>query len=87
MKLLVTGAAGFIGTHLIYELVKRDVIDKLSDYYGNRLKLAVVASRHQAFNTGTMCTSQLFPTCRFQKVDIADKVLLYRLFHEGNLIR
>lgn len=47
MKILVTGAAGFIGAHLMYELAKRgdDVIgiDYLSDYNDIRLKLSRLA--------------------------------------------
>ena len=75
----------------MYELAKRgdDVIgiDNLSDYYDARLKIARLAcsgfTDTKPFNAGSMCTSQMFPNCRFQKVDIADKVSLYRLFHDG----
>ena len=42
MKILVTGAAGFIGSRLAYMLAKRgdDVIgiDSINDYYDVRLK-------------------------------------------------
>lgn len=42
MKILVTGAAGFIGSKLIYELAKQNYdvvgIDNINDYYNVLLK-------------------------------------------------
>ena len=42
MKILVTGAAGFIGSKLAYELAKRGDegigVDNINDYYDVRLK-------------------------------------------------
>ena len=44
MKVLVTGAAGFIGFHLVKQLIERgdDVIgiDNINDYYDVSLKYA-----------------------------------------------
>lgn len=75
----------------MFELAKRgdDVIgiDNLSDYYDIRLKISRLArcgfADTKSFDAGSICSSEMFPNCRFQKVDIADKVSLYRLFHEG----
>jgi UDP-glucuronate 4-epimerase len=68
MKILITGAAGFIGSHLMHALVRRgdDVvgIDNFNDYYDVRLKEARVA----AFGL------------RVRKMDLADKEALDALF-------
>ena len=68
MKILVTGAAGFIGSKLMSELLKRgdDVIgvDNFNDYYDVRLKEA----RCRAFGLDVI------------KLDIADKPAVDALF-------
>jgi UDP-glucuronate 4-epimerase len=72
MKVLVTGAAGFIGMHVAQILLKRgdDVvgIDNLNDYYDPNLKLARL--------------EQLKPYTNFKFVrgDIADRVTVEDLF-------
>jgi UDP-glucuronate 4-epimerase len=64
MKILVTGAAGFIGFHVAQALISRgdEVVglDNLSDYYDPRLKTARldILQRHENF--------------RFVKMDLAD---------------
>lgn len=72
MKLLVTGAAGFIGYHLALRLLQRgdQVIgfDNLNDYYDVRLKEARLA-RLAAFER-----------FRFEKGDLADRQNLDNLF-------
>ena len=68
MKILVTGAAGFIGSKLMYELVKRGDavvgVDNFNDYYDVRLKEA----RVREFGLEVL------------KMDIADKAAVDSLF-------
>lgn len=74
MKILVTGAAGFIGSKLMYRLAERGDevvgIDNLNDYYDVRLKLG----RIEEFCKGERK--------RFLKLDISDKERLDALFAE-----
>jgi UDP-glucuronate 4-epimerase len=72
MKLLVTGAAGFIGYHTARRLLERgdDVVglDNLNEYYDVTLKRARLAEleRHEKF--------------RFVKLDLADRAGMTKLF-------
>lgn len=72
MKILVTGAAGFIGSKLMFTLSQRGDevvgIDNLNDYYDVRLKQGRIAE---------FCTGE---RRRFIKMDIADKEALDALF-------
>ena len=88
MKILVTGAAGFIGSKLMYQLAKRgdDVvgIDSINDYYDVRLKYGRLGncgfSREHVELEGVMVKSQTFDNCRFMRLNITDKTRLDRLF-------
>jgi UDP-glucuronate 4-epimerase len=72
MKVLVTGAAGFIGMHACERLLERgdevSGVDDLNDYYDPDLKQARLArlERHPAF--------------RFHRLDVADTDAIDRLF-------
>lgn len=79
MKILVTGAAGFIGSHVIRRLSAdgHDIvgIDNLNDYYDVNLKLA----RLELLKT--------VPSFQFHKLDIADKEAVQGLFANGKFER
>lgn len=76
MLILVTGAAGFIGSNLARELLKRGDkiigIDNLNDYYDVNLKI----ERLKELNK--------YKTFTFIKMDIADKTALDELFNKYN---
>lgn len=87
MKILITGTAGFIGSHLALELIKRshDIIglDNINDYYDQtvkygRLERAGIAKNLIAYNH--LVTSSKHPTYRFIKLNLEDKDALMRLF-------
>ena len=79
MKILVTGAAGFIGMHVARLLLERGDevvgIDNLNDYYDPRLKLARLE-----------CLKP-YPGFRFLKMDVADTAALSTLFAEEKFAR
>jgi UDP-glucuronate 4-epimerase len=74
-RILVTGAAGFIGAHLARRLTRLGYevtgIDNLNHYYSPLLKQA---------RLNTLCDS---PHFRFHEMDIADDPRMSRLFAEG----
>jgi UDP-glucuronate 4-epimerase len=78
MRILVTGAAGFIGFHLSRQLLERgdDVvgIDNLNAYYDVRLKEA----RLERLKSGGAASG-----FRFVKSDIADRAAMERVFSDG----
>jgi UDP-glucuronate 4-epimerase len=79
MKILVTGAAGFIGMHTAIELLKRGDevvgIDNLNDYYDPQLKQDRLAQLAP------------FANFRFIRLDLADREGMARLFADEKFER
>jgi UDP-glucuronate 4-epimerase len=76
LKILVTGAAGFIGSMQAIRLLERGDevigIDNINDYYDVNLKLARLARL------------QDYPNFKFIKLDIADRQAMGELFNKEN---
>src|SRR5208282_5470344 len=79
MKVLVTGAAGFIGMHVARRLLEQGVevvgLDNLNDYYDVGLK------EDRLKQLGP------FPNFRFVKLDMTDRVGMEDLFGQGRFQR
>ena len=79
MKILVTGAAGFIGSHTTRKLIERghEVVglDNLNDYYDVNLKL------------GRLALLQKLPGFSFVKLDLADRDGMVALFAKQKFAR
>jgi len=89
MKILVTGAAGFIGYHLSNKLSQsgHEVIglDSLNDYYDVDLKysrLADLGISRSSINVGMIASSQTKQNFQFVQMDLVDSVHLNELFKE-----
>ena len=75
MRILVTGAAGFIGSHLAEHLCRRgdEVVglDNFNDYYDPARKRA---------NEQRLCA---YPNFRMVEADVRDRTTLFRLFEDA----
>lgn len=88
MKILVSGAAGFIGFHVCKKLLELGYqvagIDNLNDYYDISLKkdrlqslgIHLQADNHSVYHSST------HPSFTFYRYDICDEILIRRLFQE-----
>jgi len=91
-KILVTGAAGFIGFHLVKQLIQEDYqvvgIDNLNDYYDVNLKLdrlkelGISVENEFKYNEGIVSTSN--QNFLFIKQNLQDRESLPSLFQKEN---
>ncbi|RVT96522.1 NAD-dependent epimerase/dehydratase family protein [Mucilaginibacter limnophilus] len=86
-KILITGAAGFVGFHLINRLISKDVeivgLDNINDYYDvnlkfGRLKEAGIDKDQIEYNKPVQSTT--YSNYKFVKLDLADKDNILNLF-------
>lgn len=91
MKILVTGAAGFIGARLTHMLAKRGDevigIDNINDYYDVRIKYGRlrengITAPDNDFQWNQVYTSSLFEKVRFIRMGIEDRESMEALFRE-----
>lgn len=90
MKVLVTGAAGFIGFHLSMKLLKNGYevvgLDNINDYYNINLKLdrlkqlGLSISDAEVFNIKT--ASEIYPNFSFYRMHLDNKEELFKLFNK-----
>ena len=90
MKILVTGAAGFIGYHLVKSLVEGNHevigIDNINDYYSTNLKFdrlnELGINKDSAKYFLKLNNSNLFQNFKFVRLNLEDRENLSMLFEE-----
>lgn len=87
MKVLVTGTAGFIGYHLIFQLLQDGFevigLDNINDYYDVNLKYSRLKESgisHEKIQYNQLFKSELLPDYSFIKLNLEDKGNLHNLF-------
>ena len=92
MKILVTGAAGFIGYHVCKQLIKNNHtvigIDNLNDYYSVDLKLARLEqlgiNPKNALDFNGYVPSSKTDRFQFVRMNLEDRNQLPKLFQKEN---
>lgn len=94
MKILVTGAAGFIGFHVSRRLLERGDevigIDSINDYYDPKLKFArlnELGIGQESDCWGRRVKSVTFETFTFIRMRLEDRVAIEELFRENQFDR
>ena len=90
MKILVTGAAGFIGYHLVKSLVEANYevigLDNINDYYSTNLKFdrlkELGINKDSAKDFLSLSNSQLFQNFKFVRMNLEDRENLPKLFKD-----
>lgn len=87
MKILITGAAGFIGFHVVKKLVEQNIqvigIDNINNYYDTDLKYARLSAcgiEKQSIREGFPVQSTKYECYSFQKTDLTDTKNITDLF-------
>jgi UDP-glucuronate 4-epimerase len=90
VKILVTGAAGFIGFHLVNSLLKSDFhvvgLDNINDYYDPKLKYSRLQENGvdiQDIYYGKYAQSQKYSNYQFIKLDIEDAININKVFSDN----
>ncbi|GAB1536506.1 NAD-dependent epimerase [Geovibrio sp. ADMFC3] len=90
-KILVTGAAGFIGFNLVKKLLERGDeivgLDNINDYYDVNLKFGRLAETgisvsHDDSSWGKSIKSEKYPNYKFVRLNLEDKNALEKLFQD-----
>ena len=95
MKILVTGAAGFIGFYTCLKLVNQGHevygIDNINDYYDPKLKfdrlreLGFDKTESNIFKSEVQSTK--FNSLRFSRIDLVDHESIDKLFKQERILK
>ncbi len=94
MKILITGTAGFIGSHLAIKLLERGDeivgLDNINDYYDQNVKYGrlqrtgIIENLENGKNIeyNKILPSSTYPKYKFIKLNLEDKEAMFKLFEE-----
>jgi len=94
MKILITGTAGFIGSHLAIRLLERGDkvvgLDNINDYYDQNVKygrlqrIGIIEKLDNGkdIEYGKVLKSSKYPNYKFIKLNLEDKDALFKLFEK-----